>query len=94
MALPFLCISSRNHQYNPFVNGYIFFPHPKEKKFKTVPLLAKDIELFNGFKLSFPAIPFSVMDIIRNKTKILRANSSAIGFFMLGGKRDAAILAL
>lgn len=39
-------------------NKYLYFPHPKEKKFKTVPILTEDIDLIKSFSLSFPAMPF------------------------------------
>ncbi|MFH1079482.1 MAG: hypothetical protein V1766_04360 [Pseudomonadota bacterium] len=39
-------------------NGYLYFPHPKERKFKSVPILPEDIEILKSFTLSFPAMPF------------------------------------
>lgn len=39
-------------------NGYLYFPHPKEKKFKAVPILPEDVEIIRGFAFSFPAMPF------------------------------------
>lgn len=39
-------------------NGYLYFPHPKERKFKSVPILKEDIEIINGFPLSVPGLPF------------------------------------
>ena len=40
-------------------NGYLFFPHPKEKHYKSVPILKEDIELVKEIGLSpFPAMPF------------------------------------
>jgi len=39
-------------------NGYLYFPHPKEKKYKSVPILPEDVELIKSFPLSFPALPF------------------------------------
>ncbi len=39
-------------------NGYLYFPHPKEKKSKAVPILPEDVELLKSFVSSFPAMPF------------------------------------
>lgn len=39
-------------------NSYLYFPHPKEKKSKAVPILPEDIELLKSFPPSFPAMPF------------------------------------
>jgi hypothetical protein len=39
-------------------NGYLYFPHPKEKKFKSVPILPEDRESLRSCVLSFPAMPF------------------------------------
>ncbi len=39
-------------------NGYLYFPHPKEKKSKAVPILPEDVELLKSFAPSFPAMPF------------------------------------
>jgi integrase len=39
-------------------NGYLYFPHPKEKTFKTVPILPEDIELIKLCGLSFPGLRF------------------------------------
>lgn len=39
-------------------NRYLYFPHPKERKFKSVPILPEDVELIKSFKLSFPSMPF------------------------------------
>ena len=30
-------------------NGYFYFPHPKEKTFKSVPILPEDIEILKSF---------------------------------------------
>ena len=35
-----------------------YFPHPKEKKFKAVPILKEDIALLDGFLRAFPSMPF------------------------------------
>ena len=39
-------------------NGYLYFPHPKEKTFKTVPILPEDIELIKSCGLSFGGLRF------------------------------------
>ena len=39
-------------------NGYLYFPHPKEKKFKSVPILPDDIEILKSFPATFPTMPF------------------------------------
>ncbi|MFH1674288.1 MAG: hypothetical protein ABIF87_12795 [Pseudomonadota bacterium] len=39
-------------------NGFIFIPHPKEKKPKVVPILEEDVELVASFPKSFPDLPF------------------------------------
>ena len=39
-------------------NGYLYFPHPKEKKSKAVPILPEDVDLLKAFVPSFPAMPF------------------------------------
>lgn len=39
-------------------NGYLYFPHPKEKTFKSVPILPEDVEILKSFPTSFPSMPF------------------------------------
>lgn len=39
-------------------DGYIFFPHPKEKKHKLVPLIDEDIEILRSFPVGMPTLPF------------------------------------
>ena len=39
-------------------NGYLFIPHPKEKKPKMVPLLEEDVEVIRSFPRGVPALPF------------------------------------
>jgi integrase len=39
-------------------NRYLYFPHPKEKKFKAVPILDEDVQILEGFPKSFPKMPF------------------------------------
>jgi integrase len=39
-------------------NGYLYFPHPKEKKFKSVPILPADVELLKSFPKGIPLLPF------------------------------------
>lgn len=39
-------------------NGYLYFPHPKERCFKSVPILQEDVALLGNFNLSVPAMPF------------------------------------
>lgn len=39
-------------------NGYLFIPHPKEKKPKLVPLLEEDVEIIRTFPRGVPALPF------------------------------------
>ncbi len=39
-------------------NGYFYFPHPKEKRYKSVPLIAEDVELISSFPKSHPMAPF------------------------------------
>lgn len=39
-------------------NGYLRFPHPKEKRFKMVPLIDEDIELLRSFPAALPHVPF------------------------------------
>jgi integrase len=39
-------------------NGYFYFPHPKEKKYKSVPIISEDIEILRSIELTFPAMPF------------------------------------
>lgn len=38
--------------------GYLFIPHPKEKKPKLVPLLEKDVEVIRSFPRGVPVLPF------------------------------------
>ena len=38
--------------------GYLFIPHPKEKKSKNVPLLPEDVELLSMFPQGLPEMPF------------------------------------
>jgi integrase len=39
-------------------NAYLYFPHPKEKRFKSVPILPEDVEILKSFPLSVPSMPF------------------------------------
>ena len=39
-------------------NGYLYFPHPKEKTFKSVPILPEDVKILKSFLLSVPSMPF------------------------------------
>ncbi len=39
-------------------NAYLYFPHPKERKFKSVPILPEDVSLLKSFGLSSPAMRF------------------------------------
>ncbi len=39
-------------------NGFFVFPHPKERKFKYVPMLPEDIDALKDFTMTFPAMPF------------------------------------
>ena len=39
-------------------NKYFYVPHPKEKKFKSVPILDEDAAIIRQIGLSFPAMPF------------------------------------
>ena len=39
-------------------NGYLYFPHPKEKKFKSVPILDSDIETLRGYSKTFSSAKF------------------------------------
>jgi len=37
-------------------NGYIYIPHPKEKKFKSVPIIDEDVALLDGLPKAVPAM--------------------------------------
>lgn len=39
-------------------NAQLYFPTPKEREFKGVPILPEDVEILKSFPLSFPAMPF------------------------------------
>jgi integrase len=39
-------------------NGYLLFPHPKEKRPKLVPILEEDVELLKTFPSSIPSLHF------------------------------------
>jgi len=39
-------------------NGYLFFPHPKEKRHKVVPIIKEDIEILKTFPPAMPKLPF------------------------------------
>lgn len=39
-------------------NGYLFFPHPKEKRHKLVPILEEDVEIIKSFPRGLPDLPF------------------------------------
>ena len=39
-------------------NSYLYFPHPKEKTFKSVPILPEDVEILKSFTPSLPSMPF------------------------------------
>jgi integrase len=43
-------------------NGYLFFPHPKEKHYKSVPILKEDVDYIKEIGLS----PFSAMPFFRH----------------------------
>jgi integrase/ribosomal protein S27AE len=55
-------------------NGYLFFPHPKEKRYKSVPILKEDVDLINEIGLS----PFSAMPFFRH-TKLLKQDPQLAG---------------
>ena len=40
------------------MNKYLYFPNPKEKKYKSVPILDEDVRTLEGFSKSFPKMPF------------------------------------
>lgn len=44
-------------------NGYLYFPHPKEKKYKSVPLVREDVEILRSFGPSVPGLSFSRHDV-------------------------------
>jgi integrase len=39
-------------------NGYLYFPHPKERSFKSVPILPEDTEILRNFKQAVPELRF------------------------------------
>lgn len=39
-------------------NARLYFPHPKERRFKSVPILTEDVVLLKTFTFSFPTMPF------------------------------------
>lgn len=39
-------------------NGYLYFPHPKEKKYKSVPILDEDVAMLRSFGKSLPGLFF------------------------------------
>lgn len=39
-------------------NCRLYFPHPKERRFKSVPILPEDVDLLKTFTFSFPTMPF------------------------------------
>jgi integrase len=39
-------------------NKYLYFPNPKEKKYKSVPILDEDVRILEGFNKSFPKMKF------------------------------------
>lgn len=39
-------------------NAYLYFPHPKERRFKSVPIIQEDIDILASFPLSALAMPF------------------------------------
>jgi hypothetical protein len=38
--------------------GYFLIPHPKEKKYKAVPLVPEDVDILKTYDFIFPAMPF------------------------------------
>jgi integrase len=44
-------------------NRYLYFPHPKEKKYKSVPILQEDVQILRSFSQSVPGLPFFRHDI-------------------------------
>lgn len=67
IAVKFLCtyISVRptemrqlKEKHIDLKQGILFFPHPKEKRPKVVPLIQQDIELLNRFPVGFPEMYF------------------------------------
>ncbi|MCP4113266.1 MAG: site-specific integrase, partial [Desulfobacteraceae bacterium] len=50
-------INIKEKEINPDL-GYIFIPHPKEKKAKAIPLIPEDVELLLSFPKALPGLPF------------------------------------
>ena len=40
------------------VNGYFYIPKPKEKRYKSVPIIQEDIDILKTLPPSFPELPF------------------------------------
>lgn len=51
-------------------NGYLYFPHPNEKKYKSVPILQEDVKILKSFGQSVPGLPFFRHDISVSGAKI------------------------
>ena len=49
-------------------NAYLYFPHPKEKRFKSVPILSEDVEILKSFPKSLPTMPFFRHDGVSERT--------------------------
>lgn len=56
-------LSSIREKHIDLENGYLFVPHPKEKKPKLVPLLEEDIEFIRALNSGFPESPFFIHPI-------------------------------
>ena len=84
-------------------NGYLYFPHPKEKRFKAVPLLPSDAAILKEYLTSFPAMPFFRHDPGNEKFgkkyfykwwKVACKNLGIEGVDLYGGTRHSSVRAL
>jgi integrase len=90
-------------------NAYFYFPHPKEKKFKSVPLIPEDVDILKSFALSFPGMPFFrhgsgvkgtpenhpfSKNILYNWWKKACENLGVVGVDLYGGTRHSSVRAL
>lgn len=90
-------------------NGYIYFPHPKEKRFKSVPLIQEDVEILKSYPKSVKpdvrffrhvkgsgfkeGTPFG-QHVLANWWKKACANLGVVGVDMYGGTRHSSARAL
>jgi integrase len=82
-------------------NGYLYIPHPKEKKYKAVPILPEDVSLLKTVHTGVPSMPvfanngkrFGINRFYKGwKRSCIRLN--VVGVDLYGGTRHSSARAL